>query len=238
MHAQVVVGAVCHTHELAPFAALETKTVLNVNGARRVVRAVVLRNIELAHVLGVNAQVNKPVPAVFNPCVEVLICFVGVNEVFDFHLLEFAGAEDEVAGGDLVTERFTNLPDTEGRAFTGRSYHVVEVHEDALRGFRAQKVQPFLVIDRTQVGFQQAREVLRFGPFAAGAAVRADNLTHIFGCTPLFSFESLNQVVLALAPVAREAFHQRVHKGCHVPGCFPHRARQDYRRVQPDHICA
>ena len=45
-------------------------------------------------------------------------------------------------------------------------------------------------------------------------------------------------VVLALTPVAREAFHQRVHKGCHVPGCFPHRARQDYRRVQPDHIRA
>ena len=238
MHAQVVVGAVCHTHELAPFAALETKTVLNVDGARRVVRAVVLRNIEPAHVLGVNTQVNKPVPAVFNPCVKVLICFVGVNEVFDLHLLEFAGAEDEVAGGDLVAECLTDLPDTEGRAFAGCGHHIVEVYEDALRGFGAQKVQPFLVIDRTQVGFQQAREVLRFGPFAAGAAVRADNLTHIFGCTPLFSFESLNQVVLALAPVAREAFHQRVHKGCHVPGCFPHRARQDYRRVQPNHIRA
>ena len=156
MHAQVVVGAVCHTHELAPFAALETKTVLNVDGARRVVRAVVLRNIEPAHVLGVNTQVNKPVPAVFNPCVKVFICFVGVNEVFDLHLLEFAGAEDEVAGGDLVAERLTDLPDTEGRTFTGRSHHIVEVYEDALRGFGAQKVQPFFVIDRTQVGFQQA----------------------------------------------------------------------------------
>ena len=156
VHAQVVVGAVCHTHEFAPFAALETKTVLNVDGARRVVRTVVLRNIELAHVLGVNAQVNEPVPAVFNPCVKVLICFVGVNEVFDLHLLEFAGAEDEVAGGDLVTERLTDLPDTEGRTFTGRSHHIVEVYEDTLRSFGAQKVQPFLVIDRTQVGFQQA----------------------------------------------------------------------------------
>ena len=115
---------------------------------------VVLRNIEPAHVVGVNAQVDEPVPAVFNPCIKVLVRFVGVHEVFDFHLLEFAGAEDEVAGGDLVAECLTDLPDTEGRAFTGRGYHVVEVHEDALRSFGAQKVQPFFVIDRPQVGFQ------------------------------------------------------------------------------------
>ena len=99
-----------------------------------------LRNVEAAHVIRVNTQVNEPVPAVLNPLVEVLISVVRVHEVLNFHLLELTSTENKVTGSDLVTERLTNLANTERRALTRSSDHIVEVHENTLSGLRAQEV--------------------------------------------------------------------------------------------------
>ena len=43
-----------------------------------------------------------------------LHAFVRVAEVFDFHLLELAGAEGEIARVDFVPEGLADLGDTEG----------------------------------------------------------------------------------------------------------------------------
>ena len=59
------------------------------------------------------------------------------DEVFDFHLLELAGAEDEVAGVDFVTERLTDLGDAERQLHAAGIDHVLKVNEDTLRRFRA-----------------------------------------------------------------------------------------------------
>ena len=195
-----------------------------------------LGNVEAAHVVRVDAQVNEPVPAVLNPLVEVLVSVVRVHEVLDFHLLELAGTEDEVTGGDLVTERLTDLANTERRALTGCSHHVVEVHENALSGLRAQEVQTLLVIDRAQVGLHQAGEVLRLGPLATGATVRAGNLFHALSRAALLRLKVLQQVILTQTLVARQALNQRVGEGRHVAGCLPHRTRQNNRGVQANHV--
>ena len=137
MHTQVVIGTVRNAHQLAPLGTLEAEAVLNVNSASRVVCTLFLGNVEAAHVIRVNTQVNEPVPAVLNPLVEVLISVIRVHEVLNFHLLELASTENKVTGSDLVTERLTNLANTERRALTRSSDHIVEVHENTLSGLRA-----------------------------------------------------------------------------------------------------
>ena len=159
-----------------------------------------------------------------------------MHEVLDFHLLELTSTEDEVTGGDLVTERLTDLADTERRALAGRGDHVIEVHENTLSGLGAQVVQTLLVIHRAQVGLHQTGEVLRLGPLTTGTAVRAGNLAHALSSAALLRLEVLQQVILAQTLVAGEALNQRVGEGCHVTGSLPHRAGQDNGGVQADHV--
>ncbi|CNI92766.1 Uncharacterised protein [Mycobacterium tuberculosis] len=104
MHAQVVIGTVRNAHQLTPLGTLEAEAVLNVNSASRVVCTLLLRNVEAAHVIRVNTQVNEPVPAILDPFVEVLISVIRVHEVLNFHLFELTSTENEVTGSDLVTE--------------------------------------------------------------------------------------------------------------------------------------
>ena len=236
VHAQVVVGTVRNAHELAPLRALEAEAVFDVDGASRVVCTLFLGDVEAAHVVRVNAQVNEPVPAVLNPLVEVLVSLVRVHEVLDFHLLELTSTENKVTGGDLVTEGLTDLADTERRALAGGGDHVVEVHENALSGLGAQEVQALLIIDRAQVGLHEAGEVLRLSPLATSTTVRASNLFHALGGAALLRLEVLQQVVLAQTLVAGEALDQRVGEGRDVTGRLPHRAGQDDGGVQADHV--
>ena len=64
--------------------------------------------------------------------------FIGMAEPFHFHLLEFAGAEDEIARGDFVAEGFADLGDAEGDFDAGGVDDVFEVEKDALGGFGAE----------------------------------------------------------------------------------------------------
>ncbi len=155
----------------------------------------------------------------------------GCDEELHLHLLELAGAEDEVAGGDLVAEALADLGDAE-RWLEARARHDVgEVDEDALRGLGAQVVQPRLVVDRAEEGLQQAAERARLGPLTAGAAVLADDVGHaVLGNATLLLFECLEQVILAVALVAALALDERVGEHLDVSGGLPHALRQDDRR--------
>ena len=54
------------------------------------------------------------------------------------HLLEFAHAEDELAGDDLVPEGLADLRDAERQLHAAGLLDVEEVDEDALRRLRAE----------------------------------------------------------------------------------------------------
>jgi len=58
-------------------------------------------------------------------------------EILDLHLLEFARAEGEVTGRDLVAEYFADLRDAKGACGASPAARC-EIGEDALRGLRAQ----------------------------------------------------------------------------------------------------
>src|SRR5690625_2258027 len=224
---QVEVGAVGDAHQLAPLAALEAEAVLQVDGGGAVMGALGVRDVEAAQVVRIDAQIDEPLPAGLDPFGEVAVGLLGRGEVLDLHLFELAGAEDEVARCDLVAERLADLADAEGWLHAGGGHHVQEVHEDALSGLRTQVVQAGLVVDRPEIGLDQARELLRIGVLATVAAVGAGHLGQAtLGGTPLLRLEALDQMVLTETVVAALALHQRGGGGHHVPGGLPHPPRK------------
>ncbi len=173
VHRQVVVGAVGDALELTPLRALEAELVLDVDGALGVVRELLGRVLELPQLRRVDAEVDVPGEALVDPALVPLLVLAGLDEELHLHLLELAGAEDEVAGGDLVAEALADLADAERRLLARALLHVGVVDEDALRGLGAQVGQPAVVLDDAEVGLQQPVEHLRLGPHVAVAAVRA-----------------------------------------------------------------
>ena len=146
----------------------------------------------------------------------------GRDEELHLHLLELAGAEDEVAGRDLVAERLAGLGDAERWLHAGGVRDVEVVDEDALRGLGAQVVHGALVLDRADRGAQQPVEVARLGELAPvpqfGQAISASPLRG----AALLLLERLDQLVGAEPLVARLALGQRVDERIDVTGRHPH----------------
>lgn len=118
----------------------------------------------LAEHLFRQADGDEPVPAVLDP---VLVSFgpidVRGDEVFDLHLLEFAGAEDEVARGDLVAEGLTDLGDAERNLYAAGVDDVFVVGEDALGSFWAKVGGGGVVRKGADLGFKHEVEVAGSG---------------------------------------------------------------------------
>ena len=194
----------------------------------------------LAQVLRVDAQINVPGLAVVDPVLVPFLVGAGLAEELEFHLLELAGAEDEVAGSDLVAEGLADLADAKRRLLTRGVHDVGVVDEDALRGFGAQVVQAGFVVNGPQVGLEQAGEGTGLGPLAAHATVGAGDVVVGQGGfldTLLFG-EFFDELVLTGALVAVEALDEGVGEGLDVARGYPHLARKDDGGVQANDVGA
>ena len=100
--------------------------------------------------------------------------FVGFDEEFEFHLLELAGAEGEVLGGDFVAEGFADLADAEGDLHAGGVEDVLELGEDGLGGFGAEVGDVGLGGGGAEVGLQHEVEGAGLAEHAAGFGVEVD----------------------------------------------------------------
>ena len=141
---QVEVAAVGDALELAPTPRV---AVLDVGRAARVVRellGIVRAQAEL--VLG-DAEPRRTSPGAPAPVLVPLLRLVGRDEALHLHLLELAGAEDEVPRRDLVAEGLADLRDAERRLLARESLQRrLEVQEDALRGLGAQEDRRALLL--------------------------------------------------------------------------------------------
>ena len=156
------------------------------------------------------------------------------DEELHLHLLELAGAEDEVAGRDLVAEGLADLGDPERRLLAGEAEHVLEVDEDALRRLRPQVDLRALAGDRADVGLEHQVELARLGELAA--ALRAAQLG--VGVAA-FGLDRLAQMVLAPAPLAlAEALDERVGEALEVARGLPDPRVLEDRRVERDDVVA
>ncbi|EOD65990.1 putative transcriptional regulator [Amycolatopsis vancoresmycina DSM 44592] len=236
---QVEVGAVRDALELAPLlTGVEREPVLDVDGALRVVRELFLRVLVVAQVVGLDAEVRVPLRALVDPVLVPALVLARLDEELHLHLLELARPEDEVARRDLVAEGLADLADAERRLLPRRRLDVGEVHEDALRGLRAEVVQALFGLHRAEVGLQHHVEVPRRGVLAARAAVRARHLGQVVlaGLLAGARRELLGELVGAEALVARQALDQRVGEHVDVPGRDPDLPRQDHRGVEADDV--
>ena len=99
--------------------------------------------------------------ALLEPLVGEAHAVVGVAEVLDFHLLELARAEGEIARVDLVAERFAALRDAEGQFHPVGVQHVLVLAENRLRGLGPQIGD--LVAGGTKIRLQHQVELAGLG---------------------------------------------------------------------------
>src|SRR3989338_1876219 len=106
-----------------------------------------------------------PVPeeALLDPILVPLSVLARLHEKLELHLFEFSRTIREVAGGDLVAERFADLRNTEGKPATGGIEHVLEIHEDALCGLGSQPHASSIFLDRTDERLKHKIELPRLG---------------------------------------------------------------------------
>ena len=202
---EVEVRAVVDPLELLP---PERELVLDVEGGRRVVRELVGAVLVDAQLLVADAELPVPGAADFEPALEPLPILARLDEVLHLHLLELAGAEDEVPGRDLVAERLADLRDPERDLLARGAEHVLEVDVDPLRGLGPQIDDGRLVLDRPHEGLEHEVELPRLGEVARAAA-RAMRLLH------------LGQRVGAEAVLAVPAVDERIGEAGDVAGGLP-----------------
>lgn len=111
MFSEVVVATVGDALE---FLLAEGEVILDVVGLLRVMSALTIGDVEDVEFLLIETDFVVEGEAVGEPFVGEAEAVIGMAEILDFHLLEFAGAEGEVPWVDLVAEGFTNLGDAKG----------------------------------------------------------------------------------------------------------------------------
>ena len=79
-----------------------------------------------------DSQGKKPLITCLSPVLEPFCLSSGLAEELKLHLLELSCTDSEVSGCDLVTERLTDLADTERHFLSGCTLNVLEVYEDTL----------------------------------------------------------------------------------------------------------
>ena len=96
-----------------------------------------------------------------NAAVNGLDDFVRLDEKFQFHLLELARAEGEIARRDFVAERLADLRDAERDVLPRRFQNIFELRENRLRGFRAEISDVVFALNRPDVSFEHQIERTR-----------------------------------------------------------------------------
>ena len=203
-----------------------------------------------ADALFLHAKREQPLVTEILPVVEPLHLLGRRAEEFELHLLKLARTESEVARGDLVTERFADLPDAERHALACGALHVFEIHKYALRRFGTKKYLAGGILGDAlkrlehQVEFANAREIA-LAAYGAVDFLLGDKRLHVFRLhTRHVEIELflggifLDKMVGAETRLAFLAVHQRVGKTAHMTRSHPGLRVHEYRRVQPDVVRA
>src|SRR5947207_9755896 len=79
-----------------------------------------------------------PFHSLFLPVLEPLHVGPWLDKELHFHLLEFARAENEIAGSDFISERLSDLRDAERNFLSRRLLDVEKILVRSLSGLRSQ----------------------------------------------------------------------------------------------------
>ena len=245
MALEVIIGAVGNAPELAPVG--ERERILNIGRGSGIEGQLRRLMVAQAQVLLADAEALEPVHAVVLPVCEPFEVRAGLAEEFAFHLLKLAGTEGKVARSDLVAERLADLAHAEGQLAAGGALDVREVHEDALRRLRPQIAGRGGILGDADGGLEHQVKLADGGKVVL-AADGADNilmlgneLVHLVEAhrvdvdlVMLFA----DELVGAVAGLARLAVEQRVGEAGHMAGRDPRLRIHDNGRIETDVVRA
>ena len=228
MGLEVEVGAVGDALNLAPAPGVE---VLDVVGGLGVVGELVGLVGSESQAFGVDAEAGVPRHAVVDPLPVPLLVVARLDEELDLHDLELAGAEDEVAGGDLVAEGLADLGDAERELAASGVEDVVEVYEDALCGLGPEVDPVFVGLDGADVGLKHEVELPGFGEGAGLAAVGTGVALKVVGAEALAAAAAVDEGVGEVFDVAAGTPDLGVHEDGGVEA--DHVAASPYEGLPP-----
>ena len=222
---QIEVATIVHAFDLLePERASEIE--LHVERRAGVVRQLLFRVfVELQPVLG-ETEAAVPGHSLLLPVVEPLHVGAGLDKKLHLHLLEFARAENEVAGRYLVAKCLPDLRDSERHLLPRRLLNVQKVDVDALRGLGAEIHHRCRVLNRSHERLEHQVEQTRLAERSFHPARRALRIgrsgyslyTWIVGPEPLLA-------VLAI--------HERIDESADVPARLPDARMHQDRRIEP-----
>ena len=154
-------------------------------------------------------------PALLSPVIEVFFVIARLHEILHFHLLEFAGAEDEVLGDNLVSESFADLCDAEWNLHTVGLDDVLVVDIDALGCFGAEVDKAGAVVHGADICLEHEIELAGIGQFAAafGAFLPGKLIgVDLIGPEALLALLAVNEGVGEILDMAGGFPHARMHE--------------------------
>ena len=225
MLGEIVVGAVGNAPQLPP---VKGEPVLEVGGGLGVEGQLLLGVIPQTQVFLLHPQVHKPLAAVVLPVGEPFQIGAGLHEELQFHLLEFPGPEDEVAGGDFVTEAFPYLGHPKGDLLAAGALDVHKVDKDALGSLRPEVEGAFAVLGGALEGLEHEVELADGGKVLLAAVGAFDVMLRHKGFHPV-KFPALgggaglvlDKLVGPVPGLALLAVHQGIRKSPHMAGGHP-----------------
>src|ERR1035437_4295271 len=132
---QIVVRTICETIE---FILAERKIELEIDSSLGIECPLAIRNFEFMNLGHIQANIFHESFHLNNKMLKCFFPFFRIDEIFYFHLLEFARSEKEIARRDLIPESFTNLRHAERKLRMCRVHNVLEIYEHTLSGLRSE----------------------------------------------------------------------------------------------------
>jgi hypothetical protein len=143
--------------------------------------------------------------------------FIRLDEVFEFHLLELAGAEGVIARRDLIAKCLAGLRDAERDALPRSFQHVLELREDGLRGFGAEVGNRRFIPHWANVGLEHQVERPRRGLLTVAfrnhlaGLLRTGDFIGLIGAETAFACFAINHRVAERVHMSRRLPNLRVH---------------------------
>ena len=243
MLGQVIIRPVGNTPQFAPS---EGEQELKVGSGLGIEAQLIQVVVSQPQVFLGQADGQQPLMAEGTPIVKPFQIGSRFAEEFHFHLLKFPDPENEIARGDLIPERFSDLPDAEGKLLSHGALYIHKVHKNALGRFGTEIHRVLGVLGYTLESFEHQVELPDVGEimFAAGGtgnAVLFNKALHFGLCKGVYRLGQghtllpapvLDQLVCTEALMALSAIHQRVRKAGKMTGGHPGLGIHQNRRIQ------
>src|SRR3989344_4002272 len=115
--------------ELAP---AKREIIFNIHGLFRIMGKFLFRMFKSSKILFLGAQSHYKFPSVSKPPFKQRLPFgLGVNKIFNFHLLKFPQTKNKIASDNFVSKGLADLGDAKGYLDPHRINNIFKIHKNS-----------------------------------------------------------------------------------------------------------